>query len=86
MECTYEVEPMQKYWVVRFSSELLKLINNISGSLIVLGVGLLNLWYMGRFPVYKCILDGMVAMLIVGLQTPALWTMSKFELFDRVQF
>lgn len=75
MECTYEMEPMQKYWVVRFSSELLKMVNNLSGSLLILSIGLLNLWLMGKFP--KCIFDGITAMLIVCIQAPVLWSLSE---------
>lgn len=75
MECTYEMEPMQKYWVVRFSTEMMKLINNFGGAMLILGIGLLNVWLQGRFP--KCIFDGVTAMLIVCLQAPVLWTLSK---------
>lgn len=76
MECTYETGSMKKQWVVRFSSELMKLVNNISGSILLLLCGLANLWLMGRVP--ECIFDGVVAMLIVIMQSVILWSISKF--------
>lgn len=75
MECSYETGSMKKYWVVRLSSELLKMVNNISGSTLVLLCGFANMWLMGRVP--KCIFDGMVAVLIVAIQSSVLWTMGR---------
>lgn len=77
MECSYETESMKKYWVFRFSNELLKLLNNVTGSILLLGCGLCNLWLMGRIP--RGIFDGVVAMAIVCLQSTVLWSISESQ-------
>ncbi|KAI1281973.1 hypothetical protein HDE_13133 [Halotydeus destructor] len=75
MECLYEERDADKFWVVKFSSELITTINNMTGSMLVLACGLLNFWLQGRFP--KCILDGIVGMLIIVLQSHTIWSMTK---------